>query len=90
MKLIILNQVGMLNMCCTGEQDANTMGGCIRAFSRDKVLIVILHATRHDHGRPYSVEMLNNMEGIVTVLLLPCSIIVNLYLLEYNHAAMHY
>ena len=47
MKLIILNQVGMLNMCCTGEQDANTMDGCIRAFSRDEVLIVmiiLLHA----------------------------------------------
>ena len=41
-------------------------------------MIILLHATRHDHGRPYSVEMLC-MEGIVTVLLLPCSIIVNLY-----------
>ena len=86
MKLIILNQVGMLNMCCTGEQDANTMDGCIHAFSRDEVLIIVmimlLHATRHDHGRPYSVEMLYNVEGIVTVLLLPCSIIVKLYLLE--------
>ena len=86
----------MLNMCCTSEQDANTMNGCIRVFSRDQVLIVmiiLLHATRHDHGRPYSVEMLC-MEGIVTVPLLPCSIIViDSYLLNFcwkcNHATLY-
>ena len=46
-------------------------------------MIILLHATRHDHGRPYSVEMLC-MEGIVTVPLLPCSIIViDSYLLNF-------